>query len=96
MESMSSSTETPKKEITEWVISKKIGDFTKTVEVRKVENGFIISKTKDGGGSDGKWMHIKKEWISDKNPLAEVEGAENLPTITNNDLFGGIENNELS
>lgn len=79
----------------EWRISKTVGKATKTVEVRQVENGFIICKIREGYNAKEEWEYVKKEWISTTNPLAEVEGAEQLPSFKSTDLFGGIMDNEL-
>lgn len=79
----------------EWRISKTVGKVTKTVEVRQVENGFIVCKSREGYNGKEEWEYIKKEWISTTNPLAEVEGAEQLPSFKSTDLFGGITDNEL-
>lgn len=42
------------------------------VEVRKIENGFIVRKTKDGYVGEGEkrtWINETKEWYSKEDPL---------------------------
>ena len=69
--------ESSKNPVKSWEKTIRIGDLTKTVKVREIENGFIIKLNKYGNIStkDGKseYVDITKEFFSDTNPLAVKE-----------------------
>ena len=66
-----------KKKYKTWSKSVTMDDMTKTIEVREVENGFIIKKCMYGHmeGSD-EYIDEKKEYISTTNPMEEKEEKE--------------------
>lgn len=58
-----------------WEISESKDGITKRLCVEKVENGFIISKSKCGD-VEGKYVDETKKYISTKNPLEKEEEKE--------------------
>jgi hypothetical protein len=60
-----------------WEISETKEGVTKRLCVEKVENGFIITKSKYGNEGD-KYLDETKRYISTKNPLAKEEENEEV------------------
>jgi len=50
-------------------VSAKKGDKEVRVEVRAIENGFIIKKTKEYNDPKKGWQYETKEWFSKDDPL---------------------------
>jgi len=82
-----------KNETKEWRKSITIGDDTKTIIVRKVKNGYIVSKCHDYKSNDG-WKYDKEEYISKDNPLENDGDASTKPSIK--DMVGNLDNNFLA
>ena len=49
------------------------GDTTKSLEVKKVANGYIICLNECGTDKDGKWYSKDKEFIAKENPLEDED-----------------------
>lgn len=52
------------------------GDTTKSLEVKKVSNGYIVCISECGTDKDGKWYDKNREYISKENPLEDDEDDE--------------------
>lgn len=50
--------------------------ITKSIEVRKVENGYVISVNEYGEDNKGKWYSHDKTYVSKTNPLTKEEEGE--------------------
>lgn len=70
---------------------------TKRIEIREVENGYVVKYSKDFQTDDG-WKFESKEYISKENPIKNMEGFEEAEDSNKKeevDLLGGIPGNEL-
>jgi hypothetical protein len=80
-----------------WEKSITSDNTTKRVEIREVENGYIVKYSKDVQTDDG-WDFESKEYISKENPIKNMEGFEEFQDSSKKeetDLLGGIPGNEL-
>jgi hypothetical protein len=68
---------TMENESKKWEISETKDGITKRMCVEKVENGFIISKSKYGNINDN-YVDETKKYISTKNPLEKEEEKEEI------------------
>lgn len=65
----------PKKEkITRWSKRVTIGDDSTTIEVEQIENGYLVTKSRDYRDKNGNYMYEVKKAFSKTNPL-EAEAA---------------------
>ncbi len=58
-----------KEKVTRWSKRVTIGDETTTIEVEKIENGYLITKSRDYRDSTGAYMYETKKMFSKTNPL---------------------------
>lgn len=76
METMTNINSKSKKEYKRWEKSERINDYTKTLIVEEVENGYIVSISTDGKNKKGQWEYDCKKWISEENPLENTTPVE--------------------
>lgn len=62
-----------KKEYKKWEKSETKDGVTEEIEVKEVENGFIVEHEKSGVDAKGNYFCDKKCYISKENPLEEEE-----------------------
>lgn len=74
----------------EWRISETKDGITKTLSVDKVENGFIITKSKYGNIND-KYVDETKKYISTKNPLEKKEEEEIKSPMSREELYSFLD-----
>jgi hypothetical protein len=57
-------------------VSEKIGEVTKEVKVREIENGFLVCVEERGYDKKNNWYSNEKEYYSKTNPLAPKTESE--------------------
>ena len=62
-----------KEEKKRWSKSISKNGESKSVEVREIENGFLVMVSKDGKNSKGDWEYLSREFYSKTNPLEDEE-----------------------
>ena len=76
---------TSKEKRESWRKSVQRNGITESIEVKQVENGFIIRKERYGedlnSKSPNKWISESKEYVSKENPLAEEEIDDDFENI---------------
>jgi len=72
-----------------WEISESKNGITKRMCVEKVENGFIITKSKYGE-INGEYIDEDKKYISTKNPLEEEKEEVKSP-MTREELYSFLD-----
>jgi hypothetical protein len=80
----------------EFKVSKTLNGITKTVRGEQVENGWVISITKEGNfgreREDGsrEWEHETKKFISVENPLDKLKGKQKTEMQNAEELLNSI------
>lgn len=87
-----------KKKYKRWSKCVEVGGVTKSVEVREVENGYVVTKSMYGTPDDSdKYINERKEYISETNPMdtnkdkeVDKEEHKNMDVIDSiKSMFGG-------
>lgn len=67
-----------------------VNGITKSIEVKKVEGGYIIRKTKHGKAKDdeeSEWINEVSESVSLTNPFEKKEEKNNLFSFVDNTII---------